>query len=61
MTVKDLCDLLAQTNGQLPVFARCKWHGEAPADDQFEIAFVTEELEPDTGDGVVMIECQQDG
>ena len=30
MTVKELCDLLdPEANGELPVFVRCRWTGEA--------------------------------
>lgn len=62
MTVKELVDVLdVKVNGNLPVIARCRWQGEAPAHDQFDIEFVTEELEPDTGEGVVMLECRQEG
>ena len=62
MTVKELCELLdPETNGHLPVIVRCRWSGEAPAHDQFEPKYATEELEPDTAEDIVYIECQQDG
>lgn len=62
MTVKELCDLLEpDTNGDLPVIVRCKWHGETPAHDQFDIDFAVEVLEPDTADHVIVLECRQDG
>jgi hypothetical protein len=61
MTVRELCDLLEpQENGELPVNVRCRWHGEAPAHDQFDIASVIITLERDRED-VVVIECKQEG
>lgn len=61
MTVKELVALLNAADGDTEVVARCKWHGESPPDDQFRIQYVTETLEPDTGESVVMLECRQDG
>jgi hypothetical protein len=61
MTVKELIDLLdVQQYGGLPVQIRCRWSGEAPAHDLFDVKYATEELEPDTGEAVVTIECQQE-
>lgn len=62
MTVKELSELLdIETHADLPVMVRCRWHGEVPAHDQFDPQFVTVELEPDTAEDVLMIECQQNG
>jgi len=61
MTVKELCDLLEpKENGDLPVSVRCKWHGDTPAHDQFEIQTVIITLERDTGEDIVEIEARQD-
>lgn len=59
MTVKELSDTLQGLDGELPVIVRARWTGEAPAHDEFEPKFCTEELERDTGDHQVVIECQQ--
>lgn len=62
MTVRHLCELLdVETYGDVEVSVRCHWHGEAPAHDRWEIAYLTESLEPDTAERVVTIECRQDG
>jgi hypothetical protein len=62
MTVRELCDLLEpQENGELPVFVRCFWQGEAPAHDQFEIRTVIITLARDTAEDIVVIECRQEG
>jgi len=62
MTVKDLCELLApEENGETTVCVRCSWHGEAPAHDRFDIAGVVMTFESDTAEGLVLLECRQDG
>ena len=62
MTVKELSELLdVQTHGDLPVMVRCRWHGDAPAHDLFDPQFVSLELEPDTAEEQIVIECQQNG
>jgi hypothetical protein len=61
MTVKELIDLLDPSeNGSIPVQIRCRWQGEAPAHEFFDPKYATQELEPDTGEAVVTIECQQE-
>ena len=62
MTVRELCELLeVKENGDLPVSVQCSWHGEAPADNQFEIKSVVITLERDTAEDICVIECRQDG
>lgn len=62
MTVKELCDALRPgVNGEKPVFVRATWHGEAPAHGEFRILGVDDDLEPDTGEEEVWIDCTQDG
>jgi len=62
MTVKELSDLLeVKENGDLSVSVHCTWHGESPADNQFEIKGVVITLERDTAEDICVIECRQDG
>jgi hypothetical protein len=62
MTVNELLELLEpEKRGELPVRVRCSWHGEAPAHSEFEISYVAEVMESDTGEDVIVLECRQDG
>ena len=62
MTVKQLCDeLRPDVNGDKRVCVRATWHGEAPAHGEFRILGVDDDLEPDTGEEEMRIDCTQDG
>ena len=62
MQVQELRALLGpEIAGDREVIVRCRWHGEAPAHDVFDLAYVTMVLEPDTAESVVVLECRQDG
>ena len=63
MTVKELIRSLTAQDGDLPVIVRCRWPGqdagEAPPDDEFDPYLVVGDMDPDTADDVVVIECKQ--
>lgn len=62
MILKELCAMLDQVEDrELPVIVRCAWPDDGPAHNQFELAYIRQELEPDTGDDVIYLECRQDG
>ena len=63
MQVKELIHHLTAQDGELPVIVRCRWprqdNGEAPPDDEFDPYLVVGDMDPDTADDVVVIECKQ--
>lgn len=64
MTVKELTTKLAAHDGELPVIIRCEWSGreggEPPPDPTFDPEFVVAEMDVDTAEERVIIECDQD-
>ena len=63
MTVKELIRWLTAQDGELPVIVRCRWPGqdagEAPPDDEFNPYLVVGDMDPDTADDIVVLECKQ--
>lgn len=63
MTVKELTKRLSAHDGVLPVIIRCQWEGQAagdpPPDPTFDAWSVVAEMDPDTGEESVIIECDQ--
>ncbi len=63
MTVKELIARLIAWDSERPVIVRCRWPGqdagEAPPDDDFDPYLVVGDMDPDTADDVVVIECKQ--
>jgi hypothetical protein len=64
MTVKELIRSLTAQDAELPVIVRCQWPGqdagEAPPDDEWDPYLVVGDMDPDTADDIVVIECKQE-
>jgi len=63
VTVKELITRLAAHDIDLPVIVRCEWNGredgDPPPDRTFDADFVVAEMDADTADERVIIECNQ--
>lgn len=63
MIVEELRKLIGSWTDDMEILARFDWPGhplgEPPPDRDFRIAGVQTQLDPDTGDVVVMLYCDQ--
>lgn len=64
MTVKELTTRLSAHDGSLPVIIRCEWEGrdagDPPPDRTFDPRFVVLEMDSDTAEENVVVECDQE-
>lgn len=60
MKVKELRELLARFPDDREVLARCTWEGEEPAGEVFEPRTVALDIDHDTAEEFIAIECDQE-
>jgi hypothetical protein len=60
MTVADLLKKLTLYDENLEVYVRCTWEGDEPVGNVFSPHTVVQDIDHDTADDFVAIECDQD-
>lgn len=60
MTVAELRESLSHFDENLPVFIRCNWEGDEPASNVFDPRMVTQDMDHDTTEDFISIECDQE-
>ena len=59
MTVAQLRERLARHDDGLEVLVRCTWEGDAPASNVFQPVVCVQDIDHDTAEDFLAIECDQ--
>ena len=59
MTVGALIKRLKPYDEKLEVWIRCSWEGESPSSNVFRVDSIVQDMDHDTAEDFVAIECDQ--
>lgn len=60
MTVAELLKRLSLYDEHLEVMVRCTWEGDAPPVNVFSVRTVAQDMDHDTAEDFVALECDQE-